>query len=289
MDPERILLVGDVHGDTEFVAGAARRARALGLRTIVQLGDLGALWPGSTGWLAQLDRVLSRHGVEQLVFIDGNHEGWTSDVAFAGAPRGGGLVRARRAAPRTAEGFALLSERVAWADRATRWTWCGRRFGALGGAFSIDWRGRSPGRSWWPDLEEPSETDVDRLVAGGALDVLLTHDAPIGTGLRSSAVLHTADEERAGDVRRLVHCAVNETRPRLVVHGHWHHRYCEDLAWMDQRAGADGEPAWASVRVEGLGANISPFADAVAVLDLTGDAPTVAAATPGAASPMPPP
>lgn len=274
----RVLVVGDVHGDIEFLWSAADLAQRAGIRTIVQLGDLGVFWPGTEQWLGKVDRVLADHQIDRLVFVDGNHEGWTSRVPFPGSPAGGGLVAARQRAQATAEGFRVLSEWVQWADRATRWTWNGWRFGALGGAFSVDWRYRTPGRTWWPDHETPTSDDVDWLIAGGPLDVLLSHDAPFGGPIDEARPLpDDADTARSQAVRVLVRCAVNGTLPSLVVHGHWHHRYSQDLVWRVQRPQNPNasDPGWAHVRFEGLGANFSRFDDAVAVLDLTGPAPRV--------------
>ena len=54
---------------------------------------------------------------------------------------------------------------------------------AIGGAYSIDWMLRIPGRSWWPD-EQPStdtkacvESKLDQL--GWKVDVVLSHTVPL--------------------------------------------------------------------------------------------------------------
>lgn len=73
------------------------------------------------------------------------------------------------------DGFVTLRPHVRWVPRGQRWTWTGVRFGALGGAFSLDWRTRTIGTTWWPTREELGDTDVERL-GDAPLDVLLTHD-----------------------------------------------------------------------------------------------------------------
>lgn len=75
----------------------------------------------------------------------------------------------RRQAGESPEGFLSLSDRVQWIPRGCRWVWNGVRFGAVGGAFSVDWRRRTPGDSWWPDHENVSDTDIERL-GSDALD-----------------------------------------------------------------------------------------------------------------------
>lgn len=54
---------------------------------------------------------------------------------------------------------------------------------AIGGAYSIDWMLRIPGRSWWPD-EQPSdevkarvEHKLDQL--GWQVDIVLSHTVPL--------------------------------------------------------------------------------------------------------------
>ena len=97
----------------------------------------------------------------------------------------------------------------------------------MGGAFSVDWRYRTPGRNWWPD-ETIDEADVDRL-GGAPLDVLVTHDAPAGIDLPTSWRLPPTDEARCLAQRELVRRALDATSPTLAVHGHWHHRHTTEL------------------------------------------------------------
>lgn len=101
-------------------------------------------------------------------------------------------------------------------------------FGALGGAFSIDWRLRTPGRSWWPE-EVTTEADVE-LLGDAPLEVLLCHDAPAGFPANHPIRVDVADEARSHEVRVLLARAVAATRPRLVIHGHWHRRHSTALS-----------------------------------------------------------
>ena len=59
----------------------------------------------------------------------------------------------------------------------------GMRAIVIGGAYSIDWMLRIPGRSWWPD-EQPSpelkacvESKLDQI--GWKVDVVLSHTVPL--------------------------------------------------------------------------------------------------------------
>ena len=131
----------------------------------------------------------------------------------------------------------------------------GVRFGALGGAFSVDWRGRELMTSWWPQ-EVVIAADVVRLGAE-PLDVLVTHDCPAGIDLPSHWTLRDGDQAKCNAQRALLLDAVSATQPSLVLHGHWHHRHTSQLQL------ASGK----SVRVEGL-ANDGCGAAAVMLLDL---------------------
>ena len=270
LDPKVVLVVGDAHGDTGFIERAAKVARHRGVEVILHLGDFGAYWPGSDRWLAEVDRVLARHGVKRLVFVDGNHEGWVSKVGP------GGLVGARASAERDEQGFVVISERVRWADRGHRWTWGGVRFGALGGAFSVDHGYRVSGLTWWPGLEAPDQCDVERL-GSEPLDVLVTHDAPDSANMPSGG-LPLLDEMKSAEVRYLIEQALHNTNAALVLHGHWHLRYGTSVNWW----GEDGVERIA--RVEGIGANISPTGDGWAVLRLTGGVPICEAGPPAPSS-----
>lgn len=58
-----------------------------------------------------------------------------------------------------------------------RWELGGRSFVALGGAPSVNRHLLTEGVDWWPS-EVIGEAHVQSTVAGGAADVMLTHDSP---------------------------------------------------------------------------------------------------------------
>lgn len=254
LDPDRVLLVGDSHGNAAFMRAACNRAAQLGIPVLLQLGDFG-LWPGVSGneFLAEVGRAASTAGVH-VCFIDGNHD----DHAQIGRW------------PTRFDGPVPVGGALTYLARGRRWTWAGVRFGALGGAFSVDWRGRVPGQSWWPE-EVVTDADVERL-GPDRLDVLVCHDSPAELTMRSRFILAPADQSAADESRRHVQEAVDVTRPRLVVHGHWHHRQSRALHFIDQtatEADLTGRIHWADTVVEGLGADVSrDWNDARAVLHL---------------------
>lgn len=223
----RIVVAGDWHGNTAWAMHVIEQAAALGIDTILHVGDLGVLWPGDTGnsFTFKLQRHLDRYGV-WLPFVDGNHDNHT----------------ALRALPRGTDGFGVIStrakggrqlQRIRWVPRGHRWTWPGAggrliRFGALGGAFSVDHEHRRAGKDWWPGIEEVEPEDVLTL-GPEPLDVLASHDCPTGAVPRSTMRLDYDDELRSRMSRDRLREAVNATRPRLMFTGHWHQRLVLEL------------------------------------------------------------
>lgn len=262
-DTKRFVAVGDVHGNLDFVTWACRFARDNRCDTIVQVGDLGAFWPSHPDFTDEIDVVARRHGIRQFFFLGGNHEGWDTLHSLRVNGTGGG--------------FHVLADRVTWVDHGTRWAWNGVRFGALGGAYSIDSPDRTPGVDWWPGLETPDASHANQLIDGGPLDILLTHDHPLGIVMPHTRPVAPHLEETTRDVRRLLRSVVDACQPELVIHGHWHRRYRENLD-----ISVDG--TWRTVRVEGLGADIGRYHHAVAVVELASSAWTLPA---GPALPRP--
>ena len=246
-DPKRLLVAGDVHGDAAWFDALCGRAAEHGCEAVLQLGDFG-FWPHHPGG-RKFPRRVSTYAARRdldVFWIDGNHENHAA-------------LRSLRPGE---DGFVEIEERCSYIPRGHRWNWSGVRFGGLGGAFSIDWRTRRPGKSWWP--QEVTTADDLATLGSEPLDVLVAHDAPSGVPL-SGFSLPVEDQVRADEVRDLVAAAVKATRPELVLHGHWHLRHSFELAWP---VGAGAELEWASARVEGLASNIEHDHRAWGVLDL---------------------
>ena len=225
----RILVAGDTHGNLDWIDTLAKLASRQRCDGILQAGDFG-FWPDlrhlrshheivlNDGWLDAVAERLAARGVWMRV-IDGNHD--AHGLAAASCPPGADLV-----AP-------VRSGLLDWATRGARWSWCGVRFGALGGAVSVDRDNREEGISWWP-TERITDEDVDRL-GDAPLDVLVTHDAPEGVRTRFVDIWPDGMAwGKAGAVseasRWQVERARQATRPRLVVHGHYHLRHTSPMS-----------------------------------------------------------
>jgi predicted phosphodiesterase len=237
----RVLVAGDTHGNTRWVTNLCALASERSCDLVLQLGDFG-FDPASPSGARFLDSVDSACAEEdlQLLWIDGNHE----------------HHRDLRRLAIDAEAPVAVRDHVWYVPRGVRLALAGVRFGFLGGAFSVDWRLRVPGTSWF---EEETPTDSDLACLGDEpLDVLVCHDAPAGVPLQSGIWLNDADQLRADKVQNLLRRAVELTAPRLVLHGHWHHRHTFELAWVDARASErQAEVVWRSSRVEGFDCDLT--------------------------------
>lgn len=224
----RVMLAGDWHGNLDWATVTFDAAAASACPVILQLGDFG-LWPGrEEQWLDQVED-LARTREVSLTWVDGNHEhhDWLEGL-------GRGLVQ--------------LRPHVTWASRGSRWAWSGVRFGALGGAVSVDRFLRRPGVNWWPQ-EMVSQSDVERL-GEEPLDVLATHASPMQLGPRLRLPESIGRDVRT--VSDLVAEAARRTGARLVVHGHHHVRHSSETgSYRVEGLARDGQPgSWAVLDLE---------------------------------------
>lgn len=213
---DQILLFGDSHGNTGYVFEMLARASSRGINRVVELGDFG-IWPGQSGvkFRRKVDRRAAQLGVT-LFGMAGNHDDADQIARFEADNR------------RDEDGMVVLGDGLRWISRGHRWEWAGVRFGSLGGAFSIDWESRTPGVDWWPDAEEVRRADLEKL-GNSRLDVLLTHDAPAGGTPNTELDGWPKNDAQSRVSQHLLRTAVEDTRPSLVLHGHWHARHSTQI------------------------------------------------------------
>lgn len=208
----RFLAVGDTHANSKWFQRVCEIAHENGIHQILQLGDFG-YWPHKSfgqRFLISVEKSLKLYDLT-LLWIDGNHENhdWLQQL------KRGDDGFARVFVPHRA-----ATERVLHAPRGTRWEWDGVTFLALGGAYSIDKNGRTPHESWWSQ-ELITEAEIHRAMEGGKVDVLVSHDAPLGVeNLFGGKDLFP---ESASN-RLAVRAVMDHVQPKLVVHGHYHVR-----------------------------------------------------------------
>lgn len=201
------LFLGDTHNDLDFAESAAQLARQHGAE-VIQLGDWGFIWPGSTQ-LEQLSDMLVGLGVV-MRFIDGNHDDHPGLKKLRGRVRKRGVT---------------IAPNVIYQPRGSVYEdEEGTRFLFLGGAPSIDQVCRVEGESWWPE-EVIRQADLDRaLSAKGPIHVLVTHDAPSFPPGFSPKGSPGYQRDQVLSMKR-VDALIRRHRPSLHIHGHWHSRY----------------------------------------------------------------
>lgn len=204
-----IMFLGDCHGDRGFTRGAIKWAAENGVDVIVQVGDFG-FWPRVNNGTRFLHDVGKQSAESDVPFfwLDGNHEDHTVLATVAARLKPGEFSVPYGKYP------------LHYLPRGTTWEWDGVRFGAFGGAFSIDRDARiedSPTFGWFAN-EVPDRTKIEDL---GHVDVLLTHDSPIVPPCMYLNDGFKRDENSTAS-QVAVYDALVATRASLLVHGHWH-------------------------------------------------------------------
>lgn len=218
LNPDRVLLVGDVHGYIDQLERALHRAVAHDVKVVVQLGDFG-IWPGQSGaqFLQQTNRLLEELDLT-LLFVDGNHEDFDQ-------------IAAQPIDPET--GLRPFGPRLFHMPRGWRSQWQGKTVAALGGAHSVDrqWRLQNAPETHW-EAEHVTEEEAADFAAAGPVDILFMHDSPEGAPNEvvddpfSPGIQFFPREELylAALHRKRLAEAVDPTDPSWIFHGHYHRR-----------------------------------------------------------------
>lgn len=227
----KILLTGDVHGNYKYYRKFLKHVRELNdeVDTVISLGDFG--YDYSRNFLRYADMALRDYGFRGY-FLRGNHD----DKRY--------LERME------AQGRTRLTDRLTYLPDGTVLELGGLRFGILGGATSSDRQWRIEGESWW-EGENVDRDAAGRLIAQGNIDVLLTHDLPVGGGPEDwpGRIYGSPDIQAEADAGRAIITDVLNTVPSIthLFHGHLHYRYTRPLPLDDGRKihlqgfGCDGD------------------------------------------------
>lgn len=213
----RILLAGDTHGNTRHMQYLIKTAKQQNCDRIFQLGDFG-YWEHEPSGRLYLDEVQRAAEQARIVvyFLDGNHDKTS--------------LLLEKYTETDDESFILVRPRVRYARRGHVWEWAGKKFIALGGAYSVDKQyrldieeaRRKPGALWFPE-EEMSDADMEEFLlrAPMSVDFIFAHDKP----LMSKPGWNRKDLKECHPNQARLQMAVNVLKPRLFAHGHLHHRY----------------------------------------------------------------
>lgn len=204
---KKFLFCGDPHGNLKYMAYVASAAKAAEAE-IICAGDWGFIWPGNMQ-LQALSDVLVAFGVVQR-FLDGNHDDH---------------VTLRKLCTNAHDRGATIAPNVIYQPRGSvHEDEDGTRFLFLGGAPSIDRAYRVAGESWWPEETITEEEFARARAVKGPIHVLVTHDAPaFPPGFSSKGSLGYQYQQLRS--MEIVDALINQHRPLLHIHGHWHSKY----------------------------------------------------------------
>ncbi|ACH62222.1 hypothetical protein MYRNA_255 [Mycobacterium phage Myrna] len=223
-EPDKVAIAGDWHGNPAWARHAIEYAKDNGADAMIQVGDFG-FWVranerGSDAW-EYLQRVSAAVKKTELPFfwLPGNHEWWPHLPGNAG--RG--------------DKPSLVNGNLIYLPLGYRWSWWGKRFMAVGGAFSIDRFMRTEGKGWWPE-EILTDEDVNWAChQPHGMDVILSHDCPKGVSIpgigpdskpRGGASIWPPQMLlQAEDHRRKMKDIWDKHHPQRWYHGHYHVLY----------------------------------------------------------------
>jgi hypothetical protein len=217
----RVAIAGDWHSRGYWARYALKllHERAPDVRTVLHLGDFNLT--SNIPWAAYRRSVveaMATNDIERILVTPGNHDDWSQ--------------LAPRFEMRPTEPYRLpKAQAISFLPRGYRFQIAGRTFLSFGGAASPDQARRVVGKDWWP-TEEPTEADASRALAGGSVDVMLTHEAiDLGTRLVDDVISRPNrrlfDEEGLNASRRsraLVTDTWKKLAPTRLFHGHMHVR-----------------------------------------------------------------
>lgn len=227
----RILVAGDLHGSITHSRWVIQKAVDLGIEEILQVGDFGFWTHERRGvrFLDQMTRMLAS-ARRKMTVVRGNHD----NVALIHLVSGHDLDD---------QGFIRVAPHLRLATDGLVWEWGGRRFIALGGAYSIDKAHRlqreemtGPETYWFPGEEMTTEAmEAAVRAAAPGVDVIVAHDRPACARLDKPSL---TDPGLIPNPRNLAD-AIRELTPSVYLHGHMHYRYDDKVV--------HGEGAWTSV------------------------------------------
>jgi Icc-related predicted phosphoesterase len=216
----KVMVVGDLHGDTRAGVRLIKQAGALNIGAIVQVGDFG-YWPhfrDGIQFLDSLNEACRTHGVV-LHWLDGNHENFDA------------IEAAVKHYPKDDHGRVSVRTNIKYCSRGATWTWNSKRFMTVGGAVSIDKETRlsqekqynQSRRLWWPQ-EQLTEEELSFAVARSMvkpIDYLFTHDCPTNAPFAGRVKNDLDSQAHRQKMDRLG----KAVKPKLWFHGHMHTKY----------------------------------------------------------------
>ncbi len=222
-----IYVRGDTHGEESQFTEAAMPGESLWTQEDVLLiaGDFGGVFWGEDHYepeKATLDALAQKP--YQILFVDGNHEGFPYLMTYREELRFGAPVR-------------KIRENIFWLQRGYIYDIQGKTFFVMGGAHSTDKAFRLQyyavcGEKIWFEEELPTAEEYRRAIANlkdrqMQVDYILTHTAPRTIIPR---VIHTMPDMADAELTGFLDWVYHEVRFKKWYFGHFH----EDLQVNDQ-------------------------------------------------------
>jgi len=210
----RLLVLGDLHMNASWSNLAVNIAKKHNVDAIFQVGDFGF----------SFDHFFLKPFKDApmpVYFIPGNHDNYDY-LEAAGAHRGEDEMKE-------------LWPNIWHVPRVHVWEWDNRKFAACGGAYSVDKDFRRTHLDYWPQETIRTEDYENAFDRSQKVDVFFSHDVPHGVPvmedllqmMRGAIGYH--HELASAANRKTLRVIVNQFGPDLLLHGHMHHYYQDDL------------------------------------------------------------
>lgn len=200
-----IIYAGDIHAKVDSIKWIDKVAMKSGIKTVVQVGDFGALWGGIMAPCPVQDYFINRKEGPTWITCGGNHENWDAFIQLGDEQVGKDLIS--------------LAPNLFLARRGATVEIEGILHSFLGGAESTDVAWRTEGSTWWR-AETPNKEEFQSFmdtIEQKKPEVLVTHDAP------TSVNIWRIDRDRAttpATLEKIFRLA--DWKPKRHVFGHHH-------------------------------------------------------------------
>ncbi len=207
----RVLFVGDVHANSNFIKRVYAHAEDQAAEAIVQVGDFG-WWPRNPqgkNFIAGVSKLATETDIP-LIFVDGNHEDHDQ-------------------LPHDADELVELKPGLYYLPRGVVIPLGDARVLGIGGAVSVDKQWRTEHVDWFRD-EVPNFSQFHRaLTAEGPIDVIVAHDLPTGMELDLTFPVDDNTAAYCQSHRDGMLEILQEHQPVLWVGGHYHQRVSQEV------------------------------------------------------------
>lgn len=173
-----INITGDRHGEEARFSDTALPDQSQWTESdkLIIAGDFGFVFQGEKQFLSEKNKLDALAKKEyEILFVDGNHEGFDFLFDYPEEVRYGAPVR-------------RIRNNVFWLQRGYVYTIEGKTFFVMGGAYSMDKRFRDKyyeisGQKIWFEQELPSAEEYRRAIKnlnqyGRKVDYIITHTGP---------------------------------------------------------------------------------------------------------------